>query len=56
MFHILKLYTLKYTLFATIKYKTISSIPNIRKVRDKISLSSDFDCFKSHAFKDAVLW
>ena len=47
---------LKCTLLATIKYKSVSSIPNIRKVRDKISLSSDFDCFQSHGFKDAVLW
>ena len=40
---------LKYTLFATIKYKCISSIPKIRKVRDKISLSCHFDYLPSHA-------
>ena len=40
---------LKYTLFATIKYKCILSISKIRKVRDKISLSSDFDYLPSHA-------
>jgi len=39
---------LKSTLFATLKYKCILSIPRFRKVRDKISLSSNFDCLPSH--------
>ena len=49
MFDIFNIANLNYTLFATIKYKCIASIPKIRKVRDKILFSSDFNYLPWHA-------
>ena len=49
LYYLIYIANLNYTLFATIKYKCIASIPKIRKVRDKISFSSDCNYLPSHA-------